>query len=384
MLDYSQVAKEIERVSPGLFTKTQSLAFLTPSVWRELVEHDAFTARIEQIRKDHPTMVSWQGSLGRLLAMTPAQAPYAVCAVDGSQIYPERHMIGISCFLINTAGCLLRYGKQSSAQLFSVPRVYTPDAFVGQQQAFSAELVDLVREEHEFALLAAKAIEHHQQHAQDPFVALFDGNLLFWHLESAAAGTRDLFLKRYCDSLTLLYQQHIPVAGYLSFSHFRDVVELVRCGMQAPGVLDCLTHDQQGLLRTMVESCTDNELLAYVLEPQQRTIVFYCQNSIVEKYPSYLRPCFVYLHSGQEIVRIEMPLWVAEDESLVNQICALCIDQCSKGHGYPVALAEAHAHAVVKSADREFFFHYIFKLAMNRKQHVFPSQKSLKKRIMGV
>lgn len=79
-----------------------------------------------------------------------------------------------------------------------------------------------------------------------------------------------------------------------------------------------------------------------------------------------------------------MPAWIARDEQRVDMIARIVIDQSNKGRGYPVALAEAHEQAVVKGPDREFFYHLICKLGMEQRQRVRVSQKSLKKRGIGI
>ena len=60
-----------------------------------------------------------------------------------------------------------------------------------------------------------------------------------------------------------------------------------------------------------------------------------------------------------EIARVEVPQWVATDDTLLNLTHALVLDQCQRGQGYPVALSEAHEKAVVTGADRENFWELV-------------------------
>jgi hypothetical protein len=55
-----------------------------------------------------------------------------------------------------------------------------------------------------------------------------------------------------------------------------------------------------------------------------------------------------------------------------------------KGYGYPVVVAEAHEQAVVKGADREFFYHLITKFGIEQRRRTVTSQKSSKKRVVAV
>ena len=107
-------------------------------------------------------------------------------------------------------------------------------------------------------------------------------------------------------------------------------------------------------------------------------------SKLAESYPAHLRPCFVYLHVGDEIVRIEIPAWIAQDSELLTRALRIVRDQSIKGNGYPIALAEAHEQAVVNTADRQFFFEMLYKMAVNENYRLHASQKSLKKRYVSI
>jgi hypothetical protein len=87
---------------------------------------------------------------------------------------------------------------------------------------------------------------------------------------------------------------------------------------------------------------------------------------------------------GTEIVRIEIPGWIAQSEELVNTVARVVLDQSVKGFGYPVLIAEAHEQAVVKGPDRDFFYHLIAKMGIERNRKPIMSAKSMKKRGIGV
>ncbi len=53
---------------------------------------------------------------------------------------------------------------------------------------------------------------------------------------------------------------------------------------------------------------------------------------------------------------MEVPLWAADNNELLDLVHAVIVDQCDKGFGYPVALSEAHEQAVVTGTDREQFW----------------------------
>jgi hypothetical protein len=184
--------------------------------------------------------------------------------------------------------------------------------------------------------------------------------------------------------LDVLYKQKIPVAGYLSLPQFHDLIHMVKVGLNTEVYRDVFEAGQAEQLMARLESLTDAELLLHVLDPGERTALFLSAHQVVTYYPEPLRPCFFYLNTGQEIVRMEIPWWIAQESEIVDMICSVCIDQCAKGYGYPVALAEAHGQAVVKGADRDFFYQLIYKKAVGQNKYVSFSQKSLKKKIMSI
>jgi len=378
MLNREKMIKEVERVQLAIFKNKKSLSWLTLPIWQEMTTDKQFLGKIEQQGKVQH-LSNWERLLADIYEVSPLSTDYSVLAVDGSQIYPDHHIQGIECFLINTGGCYFSYGQPSSAELFSQPTVYVPEhfGFINKNISFSAELVDLVREEEEFKMLVKKVVEYR------PSLALFDGNLLFWHLESKPVDLKEEFCNKYCGSLYQLYQNTTLTAGYLSATRFRDLVELVKVGV-CEKQLSILSRGSKYPICEMIDELTDAELLAHILMPSQRTTVLKSNVKITQLYPDVLKPHFFYLNTGSEIVRIEIPAWIASDQEKVDQISSICLDQSQKGYGYPVALAESHAQAVVQGADRNFFYQFLQGLAIRQGKSIHFSQKSLKKRILTV
>ncbi len=210
-----------------------------------------------------------------------------------------------------------------------------------------------------------------------PTVLLFDGSLIFWHLSSKEIEVRDYFLNAYLTLLDELYHEKIPVCWYISMPKSKELMSLVRLYL-------CSFDTDKKELYESVESVVDSGIMNSFLQPYTRSIIFSNHSSISAYYPSHLRPFFFYVHTGNEIGRVEIPAWVAQDQSMVDMIAQIVIDQCIKGGGYPVALAEAHEQAVVKGPDREFFYHFLQKMGMERNHTQSISRKSLRKRGMGI
>ena len=90
---------------------------------------------------------------------------------------------------------------------------------------------------------------------------------------------------------------------------------------------------------------------------------------------------FFYVHAGNEIGRIEVPSWVAEDEGLLGLTHSLIVDQCRRGPGYPSALMESLEQAVVTGSDRRHFAELVEGALSDNQVPVYSSEKSFSKRV---
>ena len=63
-----------------------------------------------------------------------------------------------------------------------------------------------------------------------------------------------------------------------------------------------------------------------------------------------------YVRGCDEVGRVEMPRWVADQPDWLDLIHTVVLDQCEKGGGYPIILQEAHQRAVVRAQEKEVFY----------------------------
>jgi hypothetical protein len=299
-----------------------------------------------------------------------------VSSVDGSQIYPDRHNI-LSCCLINTGSVVLPYAiANKRVSLYSEPTV-----FVGadeNQVPFTTDSINCKRQELELAAGLALGKSIKKEYGDDVLsILFFDGSLIFWHLLSKEVDVRDQFLSAYLGLLDKIFQEKIPVAWYISMPKSKELMSLVRLYL-------CDFDHSKKELYSSVDAVLDSGIMQAYLPEYTRSIVFRNRSAVSDFYPAHLRPYFFYINVGDEIGRIEIPAWIAQDDKLIESIASVTLDQCIKGNGYPVALAEAHEQAVVKGPDREFFYHYLQKIGMDRNHKMAISRKSLQKRGMGI
>lgn len=386
MLDRTKIIKEIENATSKLFVSYENQADLAFKKWQEISQIQDFQERVSTSESSF-LLPSWQEKLDAIKNIeidSNFSKKYAILAVDGSQIYPERHISGINCFVLNIGQCLLEYSQKSRVVLKSEPKVLTFDqAIPDNDEKFSLDLVDFKREELELNTALENAITLYPGYKNQgtPFAVFFDGSLIFWQLEGKHPDVKKYFINQYIQALDGFYQHNIPIASYISMPKSRELVNLTKigfCRFEHANCIPCHSIYQTFPCKS-VDNVLDTQLGQRFLNKFERTTVFQSNSKITGNYPQHLKPCFLYLNIGTEIIRLEFPAWVAQNSEHLDLICKIAIDQANKGNGYSVALAEAHEQAVIKGADRDFFYHLINRKSIELKQKVFMSPKSLKK-----
>ena len=332
--------------------------------------------------------------LDRRYKAQPTPTDFTVLATDGSHIDVDRHR-STRCYLVNIGWVVLHYGASANATLDSLPRLYsededmviTPAGTSGRQQPIEGALLGIkrgVEECHQLAELAAETPP------DIPTLALLDGSLILWGLEAYPEFVTEALLNqgflRHLDGMMKLSNKQLALASYISFTRSTDVVNTLRVALCPNEVVDsdrycpsCQTRNCEG-----VAGVTDRGLFSNLLEPGERSPLFLSQSSIVRKHYAVHQVYFFYLRVDDEIARVEIPRWVATDENRLNLTHSLVLDQCQRGQGYPIALAEAHEKAVVTGADREQFWELVESSLVEEHLPSLGSAKSLSKRTRWV
>ncbi|HEX2173498.1 MAG TPA: DNA double-strand break repair nuclease NurA, partial [Dehalococcoidia bacterium] len=128
----------------------------------------------------------------------------------------------------------------------------------------------------------------------------------------------------------------------------------------------------------------DRDLFANLLDYGERSAVFQIHSrNIIDEYRDHAT-CFFYLHVGNEVARVEIPLWLARQPDRVRLVHQLVLDQVERGLGYPAALVEAHERAVVRGADRDEFTHLIERELNDARLRLPSSEKHVSKRLRAL
>jgi len=339
------------------------------------------------------------GAINGAFPAPPLTPDHVVVAVDGSHIDVDRHA-PVRCFLINTGFVNLRYGELPDAALWNTPSLFVDEDTLSirnpsgnQEQAIEGPVLGMLRAVMEMEALADLV----EQSPPDlPVLALLDGSLILWGLAGGAFPdfVRDALLKdrllpaldrvRACGS-----GRTVAVASHVSLPRSSDVVNALRISQPV------CNHDQVncdlhcGAVKRGERNCdviagpTDAELFNATLLPGERSPIFSTTSSIVEQHYGGHGVRFFYVHLGEEIARVELPWWSAEGPSL-DLVHAGLLTQAEKGHGYPVALQEAHEQAVVSGADREYFTQIVEEMLASEHLPSSTSQKARSKRTRWV
>lgn len=374
MLDRVKLYTEMQRKSKELFLDESDAYKKLKEDWLTICADPLILPKTKAASVSWP-LPSWQEKLNGKKSVAPIEE-YHVISVDGSQIYPDRHA-GVSCYLINTGTAQLHYDGREKPVLLSCE----PEIFTGMEDnqflELSPELVNGKRQDLELRGGVKAAFACKEELYDEPLLMLFDGSLIFWHLEAKDSRYKEMFFSRYIASLMALHTKKILTASYISKPKSRELINIIRayrCDFD-----ESRETPEQGIIRF-----SDGSIVRTYISEGERTEVFKNHAKVSEEYPDAVHPHFFYLHVGHEVGRVEIPAWIAKDCALVDYVASMILDQSKKGHGYPVALAEAHEQAVVKGADREFFYQLLSRMGMEQNKHIGMSLKLVKKRGMSI
>ena len=326
----------------------------------------------------------------------PLPDDFCVAAVDGSHIDIDRHLAA-RCFLVNTGYSTLTYGSASDAQLGSEPRLYARDDELvirdpasSREQAIEGAVLGAKRTVEEIR----KLVEVVRGRPHDiPTLALMDGSLVMLGLVGPLNQDfvlRELVEEGFAGALGELEElargRPIALASYISLPRSSEVVRALRLVVcpygEADGGYPCGTAAES---RERCDRCVggvlDREVFSRRLKPGERSAIFTTSSSAVERYYKGIEISFYYVNAGEEIGRVEVPSWVAEDEAALSMAHALVVDQCRRGRSYPVALMEAHEQAVVAGPDRRYFVDLVERALHGQGVPVYTSEKARSKRM---
>jgi hypothetical protein len=385
----SQVISMITGLKDGREERQKRLDFALETIGNPAIDLEKLRKKIKASRTSWLVAELVDG-LEKRYPVPPIPTDFTVIASDGSHIDVDRHRPN-RCYLINVGTVLLTYGSKPDAVLSSMPQLYADekDAVItppggGREQPVEGNILGIKRSTEECHALveAATGVP-----TDNDCLALLDGTLILWGLEAYPDFVGDVLLHEgflsCLDKIKRLNNnRRISLASYISFPRSTDVVNTLRVAVCPHEAADCDEFCPPGKERDCdgVTGVRDRDIFSELLGEGERSELFISPSKVVKEHYGDHRVHFFYLNAGEETARIEIPQWVAQNEQLLNLTHSLVLDQCHRGHGYPVALSEAHEQAVVTGADRENFWALVEAEMIEGHMQRTGSAKSLSKR----
>ncbi|ERN40118.1 NurA domain protein [Rubidibacter lacunae KORDI 51-2] len=368
MLDLAKLARQLPGISQHLQHEAGAGRQRLERAAQLQLAADARRAELRAVQQEWRDRLFFTAAeptepLGTRVPVVPPPTAHSVFATDGSQISPSHHEIAY-CYLINIGRVMLHYGQNLFPLLDSLPEVFYRPEDLNESRQWGIRTEEwlgyrrTVSEAQALAEMACRWVNPPGAHP-GPSLALLDGSLVFWFLESLPSGARDRLLIPILSAWEQLRAARIPLAGYLSASRSSEALNFLRLQACPYPVPNCSQHCSDASDRLpcqRVHPLRDATFWQELLQPGERGPLWRSSARVLDWYDERSRVYFCYLHVGTEIARVDLPAWVAEDAKLLDRTLGIVLAQVHKGFGYPVALAEAHNQAVVRGGDRARFF----------------------------
>jgi len=275
---------------------------------------------------------------------TRSPSPIILWAADGSQIIPDSHL-AVQFGVINVGLIRLATGENPYQSIES-HLLYDDELYNEQGYLIGEELIALRRDYQERAALLTSV-----QKESIPVLTLTDGPLELFR-EGKDSREYQEKLTQYISILSQMAEQQVLTAGYVDKPRSDLVVRLLE--------LQTLSREQMPKADQIHSflGVNDAEIYAQVLKPGERSATFGLQSRAVKQFRGPLAIHFFYLNVGRtgkpQIVRIEIPAWVAQTEQALQIIHHHLLDQCRQmgSKSYPYILHRAHETAMVSYEER--------------------------------
>ncbi len=386
MLHINRLQEEIEALSQVAARRHKERDTQVERALRwldEAPQPDDLQEHLARIRQRVP---DWSGAypataapLGERTAAPPTTPPgTTLIAVDGSQIFPDRHG-AIPYFLIQVGALIFRYdGKAPEPHRHPTLYFREEDLYDDDGYLVTAARVGTLRAVEEMAYLAEMASAEGRERTRPAF-AVTDGPLLWPY-----TGRGDVELRAFYDYLDAMRGVQeagsIPV-GYVDRPGGHALLALLWATRLAPEEIP----DRLG--ESPLQTLTDVALMEAYLGPGERTPWFYRATSTQEVHRGRGQEIwFCYLNVGARspvIARLEMPVWAAQNDEQVAILHAAMLHQAEILRGYPYALGRAHEIALVTTQDKAVLEGILQRRLLEQGILLSPSEKARQKSYLG-
>jgi len=203
-------------------------------------------------------------------------APYnhSVFSADGSQIAPSHHEIAY-CYLINIGRIMLHYGQNLHPLLDTLPEIYykNEDLYVSRKWGIRTEewmsYRRTVAEAEVLSEMACTWVNPPGAHFHTPNLAMMDGSLIYWFLETLPIEAREEILNPILQAWENLRETKIPLVGYISASRSTSAINFLRfpaCPYDSPNCMAFCGEEVDKTPCQKVEPLKDASLWSHLLQ----------------------------------------------------------------------------------------------------------------------
>lgn len=300
---------------------------------------DQLTDKILAAASSNPNLrCAMPGSekLNAVFSLPLGYSPATMLAADGSQVIPSRHR-QVEFGVINISTVSMRKGSGLAPKITVNSEMLDLDLIHSEAEAASEGFIALLRDVAERRVLAREAARE-----TAPVITLTDGGLeLFREPKITESYTRKL--QEYLQVLNELMTTGAITAAYVDKPGSGLVMKML--AIAAGSDNDRFTGFSDRLLFSEI-----------LLQPGDRSALFKIRSSSADQFTGELTLYFFYLNiskTGQpDIVRVEVPAWVAEDSAKMLLLHASLVEQAwLLANPYPYVLHRAHEEAVITFDD---------------------------------
>ncbi len=295
---------------------------------------------------------------------TIGQEQATVIAVDGSQIYPDKHS-ALQYYLINIGAFIIQIGsgKAPSVVKTTVLGAGESDVIVDGRM-ITVPLVNLRRTVAEMEGLTELSLDV-ETSTQATVISLIDGPIaLRTQGEGISKRETDHLYNRHLKAIDRLAECNCALAGYVDQPGGSSVLNLLWLSSFELDEIDAVIEDNTPVFGGL----SDRAVFQKHLGPGERSAIFETvsgwnipyQQRRAPEHPNTTHSIHIFylnvsLNDSPVIVRVEIPEWVANVPTLVDALHATLVSQSqyTAGSHYPYALARADGEAVIQTQDRQ-------------------------------
>ncbi|MCJ7431874.1 MAG: DNA double-strand break repair nuclease NurA [Anaerolineales bacterium] len=356
-INYQEVYTQIKEIGKGAQErrkrKEEAQAFARDLLNKHASELDSLRLRVDSAKQADSNIrcaLPFNEPLDSSHPAPDSVKQATLIAADGSQINPDRHAATQFC-VVNVGVIQIKLNSGETPEIFTETDLMYGDALLPNGFPLSDGMVALQRDLKERAKL-----DELSKGIKGPVVTFTDGPIELWGAKGEDAHAYAEFVQKYLGVLSRLQTRGVITAGYVDKPSADLVVRLLEIAVADNDQIQKLREFHP--LRGVSDRWLFGEKEKPLLPSGHRSAVFGIQSSSEKTYKNTLSLHFFYLNVGTDghpwPVRVEIPIWVADDREKLDLLHGVLIEQCRMmgSRPYPYLLHRAHETAIVTQEEK--------------------------------